>query len=90
MKGRGKQITLTRCPVCGNTMPETEPFMDADRKYFEQHPDATSYDRTNFDDEHPYCDAPHIVTVMQIEPGIRMRTARRLQFFATGAAPSKA
>ena len=90
MTSRGEQVTRTRCPVCGETLPDVEPFMDVDREYFEEHPGTTVYDRANFDDEHPYCDAPHIVTVTQIEPGIRMREARRLQFLATGAAPAKA
>lgn len=86
----GKQVTRTRCPVCGETLPDVEPFMDVDREYFEKHPRAASYDRASFHDEHPYCDAPYIVTVTQVEPGIRMREARRLQFFATGAAPVEA
>lgn len=80
----------TRCPVCGETIPGVEPFMAADREYFERYPNATSYDRVTFDDEHPYCDAPYIVTVTQVEPGLRIRSARRLQFFSTGAAPARA
>ena len=66
-------------------MPETEPFMDADREYFEQHPNETSYERANFDDEHPYCDGPHLVTVQEIAPGLRIRTAEEIRFFNTGA-----
>ena len=90
MTFRGEQVARAQCPVCGETLPDAEPFMDADREYFEKHPRATSYDRVTFDDEHPYCDAPYIVTVTQVEPGLRIRTARRLQFFSTSAAAAEA
>ena len=77
----GKRV---KCPACGAALPNEEPFMDADRKYFEDHPEATSYDRLSFPEEHPYsCVGPHLVTVREITPGLRMREARPLHFYRT-------
>ena len=64
--------------------------MEADRRFFSEHPGVNSYDRPSFPDEHPYCQAPHIVTVTRIAPGLRLRQAHRVHFFSTATASVEA
>jgi hypothetical protein len=60
----------------------TDLVSDTDRKYFEEHPEATEYTRPYIEGELPnlvpvvsgVCDNP-MIRVVQIKPGIRKRVA---------------
>lgn len=79
-RDRGMSPPLT-CPVCRAPLAADweVAFMSIDRTYLEEHPNAVSYQREVFPDEHPFvCDGADYVEVQQTAPGLRHRAGYRV------------